>query len=280
LAQEVKSQSSLNMAVGKNKRLTKGKKGAKKKVVDPFTRKEWYDLKTPSQFTTRSAGKTLVTKTTGTKVSTEELKGRVFEANLADLNQDEDQSFRKMRMQIMEVQGRNALCDFHGMDITRDKTCSLVRKWHSIIEAHTMVKTSDGYTIRIFAVGFAKRRPEQTSQTCYIKAATQRRIRKKMCDVIQKEVEKFPMRDLVKKLIPDSIGREIEKATKSMFPLQNCLVRKVKILKKPKFDLVKLMELHQNTGDDYGADMARPEGEDAVNTLTAELEGAAADDDE
>lgn len=45
------------------------------------------------------------------------------------------------------------------------------------------------------------------------------------------------------KFIPEVIGKEIEKATASIFPLQNVYVRKVKILKAPKFDLGKLMEV-------------------------------------
>ena len=56
--------------MGKNKRISKGKKGGKKKAQDPFARKDWYDVKAPSMFTRRSVGKTLVTRTTGTKVAT------------------------------------------------------------------------------------------------------------------------------------------------------------------------------------------------------------------
>lgn len=40
----------------------------KKKASDPFARKDWYDIKAPSSFNVRQVGKTLVTRTTGTKV--------------------------------------------------------------------------------------------------------------------------------------------------------------------------------------------------------------------
>lgn len=114
----------VNMAVGKNKGLSKGgKKGSKKKVVDPFSRKDWYDVKAPNMFSTRQVGKTLVNRTQGTKIASEGLKHRVFEVSLADLQNDNDaeRSFRKFRLIAEDVQGSHVLCNFHGMDLTTDK---------------------------------------------------------------------------------------------------------------------------------------------------------------
>lgn len=62
-----------------------------------------------------------------------------------------------------------------------------------------------------------------------------------------KEASSCDLKDLVAKFIPESIGREIEKATQSIYPLQNVFIRKVKILKSPKFDLGKLMEVKKIT---------------------------------
>jgi len=262
------------MAVGKNKRLTKGgKKGGKKKAGDPFLKKEWYDIKAPSMFSTRNCGKTLVSRTQGTKIATEELKGRVLEVNLADLNTDEDQSYKKIKLCIEDVQGRNCLTDFHGMTLTRDKLCSLIRKWHTLIEAHVDVKTSDGYLVRMFVIAFTARRQEQVKTNCYAQSAQIRKIRRKMMEIMTAEAGKVQLRELVKKLIPESIGKEIEQQTQGIYPLKDCLIRKVKILKKPKFDITKFMELHGDSGGDAGAEMMRPEADEAKNTLSAEVAG-------
>lgn len=37
--------------------------------VDPFTRKDWYDVKAPAMFSVRNVGKTLVNRTQGTSMS-------------------------------------------------------------------------------------------------------------------------------------------------------------------------------------------------------------------
>merc|ERR1712060_646723 len=240
-------------------------------------KKEWYDIKAPSLFSVRQCGKTLVSRTQGTKIASEEMKGRVLEVNLADLNTDEDQSYKKIRLCIEEVQGRNCLTDFHGLSLTRDKECSLIRKWQTLIEAHTDVKTTDGYLVRLFVIAFTKRRPDQVKTNCYAQTAQIRKIRKKMTEIMTNEAGKVQLRELVKKLIPESIGKEIEKQTQGIFPLKDVLIRKVKLMKKPKFDITKLMELHGDGDGDEGMAMLRPENDEAVNTLSA---GIKADEDE
>ena len=58
------------------------------------------------------------------------------------------------------------------------------------------------------------------------------------------QVQTNDLKEVVNKLIPESIGKDIEKACQSIYPLHDVFVRKVKMLKKPKFELGKLMELH------------------------------------
>merc|ERR1712241_364657 len=91
-------------------------------------------------------------------------------------------------------------------------------------------------------------------------------------EIMTAEASKVQLRDLVKKLIPESISKEIEKQTQGIFPLKDTLIRKVKILKKPKFDITKLMELHGDGGDDDGMALGRPEADDAKNLLSAEMQ--------
>jgi len=245
------------MAVGKNKRLSKGKKGIKKKVVDPFTRKEWYDIKAPSIFEVRYVGKTLVNRSQGLRNANDSLKGRIVEVCLADLIKDEDQSFRKIKLRIDEVQGKNCLTNFHGMSFTSDKLRALVRKWQTLIEAHVDVKTTDGYLIRLFAIAFTRRRQSQVRKTTYAQTGQIREIRKKMFEIMTREATNCDLKELVQKFVPEAIGREIEKATRGIYPLQNVYIHKAKILKAPKFDLSKLLELHGESTDETGTHVAK-----------------------
>jgi len=253
------------MAVGKNKGLSKGgKKGSKKKIIDPFTRKDWYDVKAPSIFKVRQVGKTLVNRTQGTKIASEGLKGRVFEVSLADLQGDNDaeRSFRKFKLISEDVQGHNVLTNFHGMNLTTDKLRSMVKKWQTLIEASVDVRTTDGYLLRLFCIGYTHKDHASKKKTCYAQHTQVKAIRKKMVDIITKEVSSNDVKAVVEKLIPDSMSKDIEKVCAGIYPLHDVFIRKVKVLKKPRFDLSKLLDLHVETAkaEEGGEKVVKPEG--------------------
>jgi len=254
------------MTAGKNPRNFK-KKGQKKKIAHPFQKKEWYNVHVPTVFDVRTPTITPCNRTAGQKIAADSLRGRVFEVSLADLNRDSnDQAWRKMKVQVEEVKGFDCYTNFYGMDITRDKLCTIVKKWHTTVEAFVQTKTLDGYLLRMFCIGFTKRTSRQVRATCYAKGSQRKLIRKKMMEIMINEAQKSTLKELTKKFVQDSIGKQIVKECQKIFPLQNVLVRKVKLLKKPKFDLTKLMELYQDKPE---VDTKAAKNEEPKNKLAA-----------
>lgn len=54
-------------------------------VIDTISKNDWYDVKAPAMFHIGNIGKTLFVRTQGTKITSYELKGHVFEVSLAHL---------------------------------------------------------------------------------------------------------------------------------------------------------------------------------------------------
>jgi small subunit ribosomal protein S3Ae len=212
-----------------------------------FAKKEWYNVLAPG-FDKRNITLTPCNKTAGQKQASDSLRNRVFNISLADCNKDsEPQAWRQLKFQVDEIKGFDCYTNFYGMDISRDKACSMVKKWHSLVEAYAQAKTTDGYILRLFCLAFTKRTKRQVKATCYAKNSHQKLIRQKMIEIMTSTVQKSSLKELVKIFVKEEIGKQIQKECSKIYPLQdNCMVRKVKIVKKPKFDLTKLMELYKN----------------------------------
>jgi len=249
------------MAVGKNKR--KPKKGKKKKIVDPFSRKEWYDIQAPSMFSHRSIGKTFINQTQGKVIASEKVKGRVFEVSVADLTKDEERAYRTITLIAEDVQGKTILTNFHGMKFTSDKIKSLIKKWQTLIEGNVDVKTTDGYHLRLFAIAFTKKRPNQLRLTSYAQTSQVKQIRKKMVEIMLRESLNCDICQLYKKFNLETIGKLIELECQGIYPLKDCYIRKAKIIRRPKFDSFKLADLHSEAAaavaEDIGAVVKKAE---------------------
>merc|ERR1719276_180277 len=108
----------------------------------------------------------------------------------------------------------------------------------------------------MFCIAFTTKMQGQAKKTCYAQSGQVRQIRKVMVDTMTEEASSEDLKGLINKLIPNAIGEEIAKKTGSIFPLRDCMIRKVKMLKKPKFDIIKLMEMHDGS-EDAGKSLGR-----------------------
>ncbi|OIR59033.1 MAG: 40S ribosomal protein S3A [Amphiamblys sp. WSBS2006] len=247
------------MAGDKEKKATKGtskgirkKGGQKKSKATPFAKKEWYDIETPVMFTERTSLRTLVNKTFGKKTAESGLLGRTIEMNINDIHKVSENAanpFMKIKMKIAEVQGRKCYTRFCGMEMTTDKSRSMVRRWQTLIEGIIDVRTVDGYLLRVFTIGFTRRRPDSVSRTAYIKESAVKKIRKMMFDATAEEFEGGDINRVVESVIAGTIGSRVQYLASFELGilLQNVHVWKVKVLKMPAYENVG-MEVDEQAG--------------------------------
>merc|ERR1712232_663114 len=172
------------------------KKGkGKKKIVDPFEKKNWYNIKAPRFFPNTNAGVTPVNRTSGNNIASDNLEGRVVTINLADLQKNEKYGYANIKLKVDEVQGKQCLTNFYGLTYTTDKLKSLVKKWQTLIEANVDVKTKDGYQVRLFCIGFTKPRPNQVSKFFYAQSSKVKQIRERMVAVMSKEASSVELKE-------------------------------------------------------------------------------------
>jgi len=166
-----------------------------------------------------------------------------------------------IKLRAEEVQDTKVLTNFHGLTLTSDKLKSLVRKWQTLIETIGEVKTADGYVLRVFVIAFTQRKTNQAKKTYYAQSSQVRQIRKRISDIVKDTVSPLELNQAVEKFLHGSIEKSIESATRSIYPLTNVFIRKVKVLKTPKFDLQKLLDTHNESlfaHEDKGAKTADP----------------------
>jgi small subunit ribosomal protein S3Ae len=215
------------MTIDKNRKLNKN---SKKKNNNTINKKEWIDITTPSFFGNKIIGKTIINKISNLNQSNENLQKRVFEISLADLNKNEDLAFKKLKFKSKELKEGISSSIFFGMELTRDKLFSIVRKWQTLLETNIDVKTNDGYFFRVFMIAFSKRRRMQVKKTSYLNSSQKRSIRRKIVEIIIKEISDISIKDLINKVLSEKISQEIEKECKKIFPLHNIFIRKIKLL--------------------------------------------------
>lgn len=83
--------------------------------------------------------------------------------------------------------------------------------------------------LRVFCVAFTEKMASQTKKTAYAQHMQVKNIRRKMVDIITREVASSELKEVVNKLIPDTMADDIRKACNSIYPLKDVHIRKVRL---------------------------------------------------
>lgn len=186
----------------------------KRKKIDTWKTKKWYEVFTPKMFGEAKIGETIAS-------NPESLIGRVIETTMKDLTGDITKHHIKLKFQICEVKGNKAYTKFKSQALSRDYMRSQIRRKTTRVEGVINVATKDGHKLRVKTIALALGR----AQTAQEKA-----IRKIMSSKVLKAARRASLNQFIQEVVLGRTSSEMYKAASKIYPLKRVEVRKVRVL--------------------------------------------------
>lgn len=192
----------------------------KRRGVDTWKKKVWYEILAPKAFGEVKIGKTLAGDPA-------DIKGRVIRSNMMQLTGDFSKQHIKMDFRLSDVDtgAKTVHTEFIGQALSRDYMRSQIRRKSTRVETVTDTKTQDGRTIRVKTIAMAIGRAQ---------AAQEKAIRKIMGDIVRKRALNMTFEQFINEIIRGRISAEIYRGAGKIYSLKRVEIRKVSVLEPKK----------------------------------------------
>jgi len=184
-----------------------------KKYAD-WSKKVWIDIYAPVEiFNENKIGETPVYKD-----NVENVTGRSIDLNLAFvLNNFKYQNY-KVIFQINKISGLKAYTEVKEIILYSSYIRRITRKGASKIEDSFIVKTSDGYEIRIKPLVITRFKAHRSQKT---------EIRKTYRKYLEEKASSLKYYELIEKVINYDLQNEIKPTLNKIFPVSNVEIRRI-----------------------------------------------------
>lgn len=192
-------------------------KRARGKAIDSWKNKVWYEVYAPKAFKEAFLGEI-------PSSSPDSLVGRTLEILLYDLTKNFKHTTIKLKFKITEVQGNRCNTIFWGHELTRDFIRSLIHRGSSRIDGIFNYTTADGVVYRVSTFVVTRRRAKKSQKLT---------IRKIIRDVMREFAKNMTHEKFIQGIIYGKFALNIKKIAKTIYPLRECQIRKVKVISVP-----------------------------------------------
>lgn len=203
--------------MSKRRKKRRGKRGRGKKK-DPYKDKSWYSVIAPKSFDNEEIGQIIG--------SEGNIIDRTLDTLLFDFTSDYDDINLKLKFRITDVNETAKQCNsvFMGHEYTSDYVRSLVGSNASKIQIIKNFTTKDKFKYRLTGVCVTIKKA-RSSQV--------RIIRKIMYDILNEFAKSLNHEKFVRGMIKGEFGRQIQRISKTIYPLSSSTIIKSKLVNIP-----------------------------------------------